>query len=386
MIYLDNSATTPLCPAALEAMREGLETFGNPSSLHAAGQAAHAKLTQARKQVATALGMRDLRPGELIFTASGTEANATALWGTVHAKERRHANRIISTDCEHPSVEEMLCRLERKGLEVVRISTRGGALDTEAAIRALETPTLLVTMMLVNNETGAVFDVARVFAAAKQRDPRTVTHCDAVQGFFKVPFTPVGLHADLVTVSGHKIHAPKGIGALYIHPDIIKTKRIVPYLPGGGQESGMRAGTENLPGICGLGAAAAAGLATRTEDITHMITLRDELEARLGAMGVQVNRPAGARAPHILNLTLPDIKSQTMLNFLSGKGICVSSGSACSARSAKVSRALLAFGLSERQADCSLRVSLSAGNTAADIAALCDALDDGMRTLVRIRR
>ncbi len=386
MIYLDNSATTPLSPAARAAMEDAMETFGNPSSLHGAGQAAHAILSRARGQVAAALGVKNPRPGELVFTSSGTEANATAIFGTAFAKARRHANRIITTDSEHPSVEQMMQRMEQNSIEVVRIPTKRGVLDMEAALAALETPTLLVSMMMVNNETGAAYDIARVFAAAKGKDPATVTHCDAVQGFLKIPFTPASIHADLVTLSGHKIHAPKGVGALYIHPEITKTKRLVPLVPGGGQEFGMRSGTENVIGVCGFGAAAAEGAANRAADIAHMTALRDGLEARLAAMGVPVNRPAGNRAPHIVSLTLPAIKSQTMLNFLSAKGICVSSGSACSSHAQKVSPTLVAFGLSERDADCTLRVSLSRENTEADIASLCEALAAGMATLVRMRK
>ena len=384
--YLDNSATTPLCPEAKAAMTEAMELFGNPSSLHAAGQEAHTLLNLARTRVAAALGVKAVKPGELVFTSCGTEASALAIFGTVYAKPRRFGNRVITTDCEHPSVEEAMKRLEADGLEVVRIPTKGGVLDVEAAIAALEQPTVLVSMMMVNNETGAHFDVARVFAAAKAKDSRTVTHCDAVQGFLKVPFTPAPIHADLVTVSAHKIHGPKGVGALYIHPDIIKTKRIIPYLPGGGQESGLRSGTENVIGICGFGAAAKAGFATRARDCAHMTALRDRLEGKLRDMGVQMNLPAAARAPHVLNLTLPDIKSQTMLNFLSAKGICVSSGSACSSHSTHVSPSLSAFGLSAHEADCSLRVSFSARNTEAEVDALCEALEQGIGTLVRIRR
>ena len=277
-------------------------------------------------------------------------------------------------------------RLEADGLEVVRIPTVNGVLDVEAAVEALREPTLLVSMMMVNNETGAHFDVAKVFAAAKARDSRTVTHCDAVQGFLKVPFTPASIHADLVTVSAHKIHGPKGVGALYIHPDILKTKRITAFLTGGGQELGLRSGTENVIGIAGFGAAAKAGFATRAADCAHMAALRGRLEGKLSAMGVQMNIPAGARAPHILNLTLPDIKSQTMLNYLSAQGICVSSGSACSSHSVKISPSLAAFGLSVHEADCSLRVSVSAQNTEAEVDALCEALSKGIDSLVRIRR
>ena len=386
MIYLDNSATTPLCPEAVAAMQEAMGVYGNPSSLHGVGQAAHALLTRARGQVAMALGIKSPRPGELIFTSCGTEASALAIYGSVYAKPRRFANRVITTDCEHPSVEEAMKKLEADGIEVVRIPTKNGVLDMEAAIDALNTPTLLVSMMMVNNETGARFDVAKVFAAAKQRDSRTVTHCDAVQGFLKVPFTPTSIHADLVTVSAHKIHGPKGVGALYVHPDIIKTKRITAFVTGGGQEFGLRSGTENIIGIAGFGAAAQAGFATRGEDQTKMIALRDRLEGKLRAMGVQMNIPTGDRAPHVLNLTLPSIKSQTMLNYLSAQGICVSSGSACSSHSVKISPSLAAFGLTPHEADCSLRVSFSALNTEDEVDRLCEALEKGISTLVRIRK
>ena len=385
-IYLDNSATTPLCPEAISAMTEAMGRFGNPSSLHGVGQEAHTLLNRARNQVGVALGVKAVKPSELIFTSCGTEASALAIYGTVYAKPRRFGKRIITTDCEHPSVEEAMRKLEADGLEVVRIPTKNGVLDTEAAIAALNEPTLLVSMMMVNNETGAHFDVARVFAAAKAKDSRTVTHCDAVQGFLKVPFTPAGVHADLVTVSAHKIHGPKGVGALYIHPDIIKTKRITAYLTGGGQESGLRSGTENVMGIAGFGAAAQAGFATGAADRARMTALRDRLEGKLRDMGVQMNIPAGDRAPHILNITLPSIKSQTMLNYLSAQGICVSSGSACSSHSVKISPSLAAFGLSAHEADCSLRVSLSAQNTEDEVDALCQALGKGIANLVRIRK
>lgn len=385
-IYLDNSATTPLCSEAKTAMTAAMEIYGNPSSLHGMGQAAHALLNRARAQVAVALGVKGVKPNELIFTSCGTEASALAIFGAIYAKPRRFGRRVITTNCEHPSVEEAMKRLEADGLEVVRIPTKNGVLDTEAAIAALSEPTVLVSMMMVNNETGARFDVEKVFAAAKAKDSRTVTHCDAVQGFLKVPFTPAGIHADLVTVSAHKIHGPKGVGALYVHPEIIKTKRITPYLAGGGQESGLRSGTENTVGICGFGAAAQAGFVAREADLSKMTALRDRLEGKLRAMGVQMNIPAADRAPHILNLTLPDIKSQTMLNYLSAKGICVSSGSACSSHSAKVSPSLAAFGLTAHEADCSLRVSFSAQNTEAEADAFCEALGQGIGTLVRIRR
>lgn len=386
MHYLDNSATTPLCTEARAAMEEAMDCFGNPSSLHAAGQAAHRLLERARGQIAGALGVTRPVPGELIFTASGTEASNTALLGTLLSGKHIAGRQIISTDCEHPSVENLLRRLEAEGFSVVRIGTRGGVLDTEAAIAALETPTALVSLMLVNNETGARFDVERVFRAAKAKNPATLTHCDAVQGFLKVPFTVKSLSADMITLSGHKIHAPKGVGALYINPALIKSRALRPYLIGGGQEAGLRSGTENLIGICGFGAAAARGREHVAADTERMRSLRDGILARLVDSEIKCNRPSGENAPHILSLTLPCIKSQTMLNYLSDKGIYVSSGSACSSHGKEPSASLKAFGLTAAEADCTLRVSLSPFNTEEDTAALVDALLEGTAHLVRIRR
>lgn len=386
VIYLDNSATTALCPEAVSAMQKAMTVYGNPSSLHALGQEAQKLLTTARTQVAASLGLSSVKPGELIFTSCGSEATNLALLGAAHAKKHLHGKRIITTDCEHPSVSRTLDVLAGEGFEIVRIPTRGGVLDMDAFRAALEVPTLLVTMMMVNNETGAHFDVSSAFAEAKKRDPQILTHCDAVQGYLKVPFTPSSIHADMVTVSAHKIHGPKGVGALYVNPALLKARALIPTLNGGGQESGMRSGTENVIGICGFGAAAARGFSSRSADIAGMTALRDRLTESLRGMGLQVNVPAGDCAPHIVNLTLPDVKSQTMLNFLSARGICVSSGSACSSRASAPSQALLAFGLSPREADCSLRVSLSHLNTASDVDALTDALAAGLAALVRIRR
>ena len=384
--YLDNSATTPLCEQAKAAMLEAMESFGNPSSLHEAGQVAARMLVRARERVAGALGVSHPVPGELIFTSCGTEASNTALLGTLLSGKHLAGKRILTTDCEHPSVENVMRRLEHEGYEVVRIGARGGVLDTEAALAALEVPTALVSLMLVNNETGARFDVEQVFRAAKQKNPATLTHCDAVQGFLKVPFTVASLGADMITVSGHKIHGPKGVGALYIKPALVRSHAVSPYLIGGGQEAGLRSGTENMVGICGFGAAALRGTEMFITDAAHMQTLHDRLERALVGSEIRTNRPRAAAAPHILNLTLPDIKSQTMLNYLSEQGIFISSGSACSAHGGKTSPSLLSFGLTPWEADCSLRVSFSAFNTESDVDALVNALMAGVSRLVRIRR
>ena len=385
-VYLDNSATTPLSDTAKEAIREAMEIYGNPSSLHAQGLTAENTVTKARRQIAAALGVRNLAPGQLIFTACGTEANNTAILGTAYAKARREATRIVTTDSEHPSVENALQKLEKDGFEIVRVSTRNGVLDQEAAMAALGEKTLLVTMMMVNNETGARYDIEPIFREAKRRNPNTVTHCDAVQGFLKCKFTAQSLGADLISISGHKIHAPKGVGALYIDPALIKAKKIVPYLIGGGQESGLRSGTENTIGIAAFGAAAEDGFRHLDEHLAHMSELRGYAIDRLREAGFVLNLPAGECAPHIVNLQLPAIKSETMLHFLSNLGICVSSGSACSSHAKHTSPSLSAFGLTAAQADSSLRVSLSPYNTREDIDALLKALTRGTQTLVRIRR
>ena len=384
-IYLDNSATTALSPAAREKMLQAMDCYGNPSSYHRLGRDAAALLNQAREQVAQSLGLRRLSPGELVFTSCGSEANSLAILGCAYAKTRRTAGRIVTTDSEHPAVEQVMQRLERDGFEVIRISTRGGALDMEQVDKALNDRVFMVSMMLVNNETGALYDLKRVFSLARTRSPGVITHTDAVQGYLKCRFTPASLGADLVTVSAHKVHGPKGVGALYINPALLKAKQIVPWLVGGGQENGMRSGTENIPGIAAFGAAVGQAFATLDHDIAHMQQLREHLVKGLLALDIGVKQPSGSCAPHIVNLTLPNIKSEVMLHFLDARGICVSAGSACSTRSRHISSALLAFGATEREADCSLRVSLCANNTEEEIDTLLAALSEGLSSLIRIR-
>ncbi|MEE0968515.1 MAG: cysteine desulfurase family protein [Clostridia bacterium] len=382
-IYLDNSATTSLSEPVKEAMREAMEIYGNPSSLHSAGLAAEKILKEARKNIAEALGIRVFKENQLIFTSSGSEASNLAIFGTAYAKETRRANKIITTDSEHPSVENPISRLEKEGFKVVRISTKGGVLDLNQLEKECE-GVLLASFMMVNNETGAVYDVKKAFSMIKAKSPDAVTHCDAVQGFLKEKFTATGICADLITISAHKIHGPKGVGALYIAPDMLKKKKIVPFILGGGQEFGMRSGTENTVGIAGFGRAARSGYASLPSSSEHMREIRELITERLPSE-IRVNIPCGNFAPHILNITLPDIKSETMLHFLSSKGIYVSSGSACSSHSLKPSSTLVAFGLTPKEADCSLRISLSSENTAEDADALCNALAEGLSTLVRIK-
>ena len=382
-IYLDNSATTPLCPEAKEAMIAAMERFGNPSSLHGEGSAAATMLREARATIGEALGERYLKEGQLIFTGSGTEATALALLGTARAKERRTASVILTTDSEHPSVSQNLAALEREGFRIVRVSTRGGALDMDTVRAHCNKELFMVSMMLVNNETGAIYPLREVFAAAKAGNPDCICHCDAVQAFMKLPVTPRALGADLITVSAHKIHGPKGVGALYVSPRLLTARAIAAVYGGGGQEFGLRSGTENMIGIAGFAAAARAALAARADAVARVSALSSALMKGLEGTQIRVNLPQN-KLPHVVNITLPDIKSETMLHHLSERGIAVSSGSACSSHAKTPSAALLAFGLTPEEADCSLRVSFSAQNTPEDVKALIEALTEGLGRLVRI--
>ena len=384
-IYLDNSATTPLSDAAKAKIAEAMEIYGNPSSLHSAGQNAEKLISVARGQILACLGVRR-REDALVFTSCGTEATSLALFGTAFAKKRREAIRILTTDSEHSSVTKAMDSLAENGFEIVKIPTKEGVLDMTALEAALAKPIFLASFMLVNNETGARYAVEEAFGKIKERYPESVTHCDAVQGFMKIPFTPASLGADLLTVSGHKLHAPKGVGALYISGDMIKKKKIVPVLLGGGQESGWRSGTENTLGIAAFGAAAEDIRARRGEISEKMAELYDYAHGKLTALGVRINQPAGERVSHIINITVPNIKSETMLHFLSADGIFVSSGSACAAHSHKTSSTLLAFGLSAADADCSLRISFSEYSEKSDVDALVASLEGAMARLVRIKR
>ncbi len=383
MIYLDNSATTPLCAPAKEAMLGAMEEFGNPSSLHAQGARAARLLQQSRAALGEALGERYIKDGQLIFTGSGTEATALALLGTARAKTRRTASTILTTDSEHPSVWQNLALLEKEGFRIVKVPTRYGILDMETVQRHCNKDLFAVSMMLVNNETGAVYPVADVFRMARAANPDCICHCDAVQGFLKLPMTARSLGADLITVSAHKIHGPKGVGALFVSQRLLTARALVPVYGGGGQEYGFRSGTENLIGIAGFAAALVEANANKAAFSAQTGALSARLITALADSEIRCNLPE-KRAPHILSITLPDIKSETMLHFLDSKGIAVSAGSACSSHAKAPSGTLLAFGLTPAEADCTLRVSFSRENTEQDVDALVAALAEGLEKLVRI--
>ena len=385
-IYLDNSATTRISEVALKKYVEvSEECFGNPSSLHSLGHEAELILKGARDAVLSSLGAR----GTVVFTSSGSEANNLAILGRAYSKERyKRGAKIITTDSEHASVSEPIKKLAAEGYKVAYVPTKGGALDLEILANELTPDTVLVTIMAVNNETGAAYDIKSAAALIKARCPEALLHVDATQSYMKIPTSQRALMADMITVSSHKIHGPKGVGALYISDTVIKSRGLSPIVFGGGQEGGLRSGTENVPAIAAFAEAIREGTKNLSENAEKMDKLRTYLIEKLtrdeAFAEISLTLPE-RHAPHILNVTLPKIKSETMLHFLSSAGIFVSSGSACSSNSHHKSSALIAYGRSAQEADTSIRISLSHENTKEDIDELCDALKAGLAKLARIR-
>lgn len=386
MIYLDNSATTRISEEALARYIEVSRMhFGNPSSRHAVGLDARKILKESRDAILRSVG----GDGTVIFGASGSESDNLAIFGRAYAKERyRKGAKILTTAGEHAAVLQPLKKLESEGFRVVFIPTVGGVPDREVLMRELTPDVILVTVMAVNNETGALYDLGLISRMMRDRCPEAVLHTDATQSYTRVKLDAVRTGISMITMSSHKIEGPKGVSALYVSKELMRQKGLSPLIYGGGQEENLRSGTENLPGIAAFATAARIGIARLEETAAHEAALRARLLSLLREDGALSEvRPVlpPVSAPHILSLTLPSIKSEVMLNYLSARGICVSSGSACSSHDKHLSSALLAFGLSEREADCTIRVSLGRENTEADIDAFGDALRDGVRTLARTR-
>ncbi len=384
-IYFDNSATTPVSERAVRKALEAMtEAWGNPSSVHGKGVEAERLVTEARTRLVRALGVKNPRMGSLFFTGSGTEADNMAITGVLQAKSFRGTPRVIATDSEHPAVLNPLREAELRGVEVIRLGTQGGVIDLDELSDALTPNTVLLSLMRVNNETGAIYNGKDAFALAKEKCPDIVTHCDAIQGFTKLDCDPKKLNADLISVSGHKIGAPKGIGALWCDGTLLTKKKITPIIFGGGQENGYRSGTENVPGIVAFGEAAWERSETQAADMAHVTSLREALLMAL-PMGVFVNTPKEQYLPHIISLTVPGIKSEVLVRALSAEGIYLSAGSACSSKKLKTSTALTAFGLAPEAADSTVRVSLSHRNTVEETAIFCEALRSAMARLARKR-
>jgi len=381
-IYLDNSATTALSDTAKQAMTEAMNLYGNPSSLHGPGQISATRLSEFRQKLLSACGIRD--GFHVFFTGSGSEANNMAITGAASAGKHYASKRILTTDSEHPSVHNSAAYASsRFGFEYVQIPTRGGVLDLDFLEKELKKGAAIVSFMLVNNETGALYDIESASKLVRKYCPDAFIHCDCVQGFtrVKLPIKSV----DAFTVSAHKIHGPKGCAALFLSDAAFRRHTLVPLINGGGQEESLRAGTENLVCIAGFAAAACEANKKTADNSAILDNLFELASQKIAAAGCRLNVPP-VHVSHILSVTLPDIKSQTMLSFLSAKGICVSAGSACSSKDRHISPSLHAFGLSDSEADSTIRVSLCADNTAADIDALASALADGVSRLVRIHR
>lgn len=374
--YLDNSATTKPCRQAVDAVVSALENeWGNPSSLHFSGLEASALLEKARGAVASSLMCGS---DEIYFTSGGTESNNLALCGAA-AKMRRYGNRIVSTAVEHPSVYETLSALEREGFEIIRLPVDGyGRVNEKDIFEAVDSGTILVSMMYVNNEVGTIMPVKALRRAVTRAKAPALIHCDAVQAYGKLEVRPKSLGVDLMTVSSHKIHGPKGAGALYVS----REAAIMPRVFGGEQEQKLRPGTQAMPAIAGFGAAAGALTDIKT-NLERVTALRDYMIAELEkARDIAVNSPPDA-LPYVTNISVLGVKSEPMLNYLSSKGICVSSGSACS--KGKKSRVLTEMGLTRERAETPLRISFSRFTSKEEIDYLIEMISQGRKEIRNIR-
>lgn len=372
--YLDNSATTKPCNTAIQNVNFALsDTWGNPSSLYDMGFRAQMLVEDTRKAVANLLKCRE---DEIYFTGSGTEGNNTALLGAAAARKKR-GKRIITTAIEHPSVLETVKRLENDGFEVIYLKPQAnGVISVDDLKNAIDKNTILVSIMLVNNETGAIQPVKEASQIIKQSGAPALLHCDGVQAFGKMPINLSELGVDLFTASGHKIHGPKGVGVLYIKKGVT----IKPLVTGGGQEKNIRSGTESVPLIYGL-----KGAIDELGAINENLKKQKDLwlyakDTLLDTNLVTVNSPDNA-SPYILNISVAGYRSETLLHFLEAQGVYVSSGSACA--KGEGSYVLREMGLSRQRVDSALRISFSRYNTRDDIDALKSALISATQKLRR---
>ena len=369
--YLDNSATTAVSAAAAEkALKVMTEIYGNPSSLHTKGIEAEKELENARRVIASKLGAQE---EEIFFTSGGTEANNLALFGAVEAK-KRSGRKIVVSSVEHSSVIEAAKYLEQNGWDVKYISPReDGKIHPEDVAEQIDGNTTLVSIMYVNNETGAIMPVDEIFELARAKNPQIICHTDAVQAFGKLDIKAKKLGADLISVSGHKVFAPKGVGAIYIKRGV----RLVPRQYGGEQEKKLRPGTEPLPLIAAFGTACGEfDIPGNFEAVSALNSYAKEKLSKID--GVLTNSPQDA-LPYVLNITAGRVRSETMLHFLEEREVYISSGSACA--KGKPSHVLSAMGYNKQRADSALRISFSKHNTKEDIDALCEGIELGLKIL-----
>lgn len=380
--YLDNAATTRVFPEVRDIMLQVMEKdFGNPSSRHTKGIEAEGYVTKAVQQIA---GTLKCQPKEIVLTSGGTESNNMALIGTALAN-RRAGKHVITTRIEHASIHEPFGRLEQMGYEAQYLPVdHNGHLQPEVLEEAVREDTLLVSVMMVNNEMGAVEDIKKLVAVAKQKNPNVIFHVDAIQAYGKYRIVPKRLGIDMMSVSGHKIHGPKGSGFLYVRDGV----KISPIILGGGQQRGMRSGTENVPAIAGLGEAVRLIYQQHSEKVERLYALKQRLIDGLTAMeGVSINGINGLSltetAPHIVSASFDGIKSEVMLHALAQEGVYVSSGSACSSNHPDLSGTLKAIGVEDRLLDSTLRFSFSVLSTEEEVD---HALEAVAKVLPQLRR
>ena len=366
-VYFDNSATTKPCKEAVDAANKAItELWGNPSSLHELGSLASSELRKARKNVSKLLGVPE---DNFFFTSSGTTANNTAIFGA-YEKLRREGNRIVTTAIEHPSVSEPIKRLESYGVEVIRLMPdKNGKINEDELLESINKNTILVSLMAVNNEVGSILPVNAVRSAVKKAGAPALIHADCVQALSKIPVTPKTVDADIITVSGHKIHALKGVGGIYV-----KSQNLIkPYILGGGQEKNMHSGTEATPAIFSFGAAALSAMDVRRHS-DYVKSLKERFLKGIEDLScVTVNSPKDA-IPYIVNISILGLPSQPTVNFMSSKGICISAGSAC--KTGHRSPVLTAMGLSPEIIDSAVRISFSRYNTPEEIDILINAVKE----------
>lgn len=395
-IYLDNSATTKPYDEVVHAMVEMLtENYGNPSSLHIKGVNAERAVKKARESIALALGS-GTKNNEVFFTSGGTESNNIAIRGTAHANKRK-GNHLITTVIEHPSVLNTFKHLEEKGYRVSYIPVdRNGIIDLKVLDGEMCDDTILISVMHVNNEIGSIQPIADIKNLILQKKSKALLHVDAVQSFGKILFTPEKLGIDLLSVSSHKIHGPKGVGALYVK----KGTLVKPIVFGGSQELNLRSGTENVPGIVGFGKAVELTFQNITKHVERLSGLRELLKEKISdtvenvVMNGEIkenqethnNGTVPVYAPHILNVSFPGIKAEVLLHALESKGIYVSTGSACSSNKPAPSHVLQAIGATRECIDSAIRFSLSVLNTEDDIAYCVEQLDSIVKQLRKYAR
>ncbi len=374
--YFDNAATTELCEPVRQAMIHAMDCFGNPSSLYDLGIQGQQLVESARRKIAVQL---KAKPNEIIFTSGGTEADNLAIFGAVSARKRL-GNRVVTTGFEHAAVRNSMAELQRRGFEVVYLPPNAdGIVAPEAFEQTINQDTILVSVMQINNETGAYLPVERLSRIIREKQAPALLHCDAVQGFGKYALFPEKCGIDLMTISAHKIHGPKGIGALYIRNGV----RILPQLFGGEQQNGLRPGTEPVILIAGFGAAVDA-LGNLRENEQSAARVKAFLIQKLSELpDVIINSPSLSSA-YILNVSVLGLKSETLLHFLERDGIYVSAGSACA--KGKASAVIQALGYDRRRADSVLRISMSRYSTVEEAQTLVDGILRAQQTLIHTKK